>query len=133
MIALLTLFLQKIKTKFYLISRVGRIFNKSVFNHTWNKFMNLSEQQLLPCHILKVCPVKVINVWQALTKRLLSNMFNSCRKAMILCLSNKSNPIGERIQVTIYAFFATKCKHNFMCCQIVKNVLIHTLEDMILC
>ena len=60
--------------------------------------MNLSEQQLLPCHILKVCPVKVINVWQALTKRLPSNMFNSCRKAMILCLSNKSNPIGERIQ-----------------------------------
>ena len=49
-------------------SRVDGKFNKSVFNHTWNRFMNLNEQQLLFCHILKVFPVKVINMWQALTK-----------------------------------------------------------------
>ena len=53
--------------------------------------MNLNEQQLLLCHILKVRPVKVINMWQALTKRLPSNIFNFRRKALILCLPNKSN------------------------------------------
>ena len=53
--------------------------------------MNLKEQQLLLSHILKVCPVKVINMWQALTKQLPLNMFNFCRKALVLCLPNKSN------------------------------------------
>ena len=72
-------------------SRVDGKFNKSVFNHTWNRFMNLNEQQLLFCHILKVFPVKVINTWQALTKWLPSNIFNFCSKALMLCLPNKSN------------------------------------------
>ena len=40
---------------------------------------------------MKVCPVKVINMWQALAKRLPSNIFNFCRKALILCLPDKSN------------------------------------------
>ena len=31
-------------------SRVDRKFNKSVFDHAWNKFINLKEQQLLLCH-----------------------------------------------------------------------------------
>ena len=77
-------------------------FNESVFNYTWNKLLNLNEQQLLLCHILKVCPVKVINMWQALTKPLPSNIFNFCRKILILCLPNKSSlyrwTINEEIQ-----------------------------------
>ena len=36
------------KTQFS--SRVDCKFNKSVFNHAWNKFINLNEQQLLLCH-----------------------------------------------------------------------------------
>ena len=72
-------------------STVDHKFNKSLFNHTWNRFMNLNEQQLLLCHILKVFPVKVINMWQALTKQLPSNIFNFWRKALILCLPNKTN------------------------------------------
>ena len=42
--------------------RVDRRFNKSVFNHSWNKFMNLNGRQVLLRQILKVCPVKVINM-----------------------------------------------------------------------
>ena len=65
-------------------SRVNPKYNESLFNHIWNRFMNLNEQQLLLCHIMKFCPVKVINMWQALTKRLPSNIFNFYRKALIL-------------------------------------------------
>ena len=106
----------------------------------------LNKQQLLLSHILKVCPVKVINMWQALAKRLPSNIFNfieffyltmfylanifNCRKALILFLPNKSNLYRWKI---INAFFAIICKHNFMCCQIVKNAWIDTLGDTILC
>ena len=35
-------------------STVDRKFNKRAFNHTWNKFINLNEEQLPLCHILKV-------------------------------------------------------------------------------
>ena len=83
--------------------------------------MNLNEQQLLLCHILKVRPVKVINMWQALTKRLPSNIFNFRRKALIYVYLTNPIFIVGRLQKTIYAFFATICKYNFMCCQIVKN------------
>ena len=60
---------------FYLIStsvlKVDRKFNKIVFNHSWKKSMNLNEQLSLHYHKLKVCPVKVINMWQTSTlKRL---------------------------------------------------------------
>ena len=53
--------------------------------------MGLNEQQILIRHITNVCSPKVINMWQALTKRMPTNIFNFCRKALILCLPNKSN------------------------------------------
>ena len=86
--------------------------------------MNLNEQKLLLCHILKVSPVKGINMWQALAKRLPSNIFNFCRKALILCLPNKSNLLSledYRRKSVINASFASICKLNFMCCQIGEN------------
>ena len=110
-------------------SRVDRKFNRSVFSHTWSKFINLNEQQLLLCHVLKVCRVKIINMWQALAKQLPSNIFNFWFYVYL------TNPIFvvERLQKTINAFFAAICKHNFVCCQIVKNAWIDRLRDMILC
>ena len=90
------------------ISKADRKFNKSVFNHTWNRFLNLNEQPLLLCHILKVCPVKVINMWQALAKRLPSNIFNFCRKALISCLPNKSNFYRWKIEEDNQCFL---CHH----------------------
>ena len=76
--------------------------------------MNLKEQQLLLSHILKVCPVKMINMWQALTKQLPSNMFNFCRKSLVLCLPTNPIFIAGRLPKTINAFFTTICKRNFM-------------------
>ena len=72
-------------------AKVDRTFNVNEQNKVWKKFMNLNEQQILISHIIKVCPSKIINMWQALTKRLPSNIFNFCRKALILALPNKSN------------------------------------------
>ena len=78
-------------------SRVDQ--NKSVFNHTWNRFMNLNEQQLLT-----VCPVKVINMSKALTKWLPSNIFNFVGKhSFYVCLTNLIFIVG-RLQKTINAF-----------------------------
>ena len=78
-------------------SRVDQ--NKSVFNHTWNRFMNLNEQQLL-----KICRVKVINMWKALTKWLPSNIFNFVGKHWFyVCLANLTF-ITVRLQKTINAF-----------------------------
>ena len=72
-------------------SRVDREHSTSVLKNTWNKFMNLNEQSILISHIVKVCPTKIINMWQVLAKRLPSNIFSFCRKSLIMCLPNKSN------------------------------------------
>ena len=75
--------------------------------------MNLNKQQLLLADILRVCPIKVINMWQALAKQLPSNKFNFCRKALILCVPNKSNLyIVGRLQKTIYAFLPSYANTN---------------------
>ena len=84
--------------------------------------MNLNKQQLLLADIPRVCPIKVINMWQALAKQLPSNKFNFCRKALILCVPNKSNLYRWKITEDNLCFFAIICKHKFMCCQTVKNV-----------
>ena len=109
-IAWLTLFLQKIKTKLYLISS---LILESTVNLTkvyliipWTDLWNLNEQQLLLCHILKVCPVKLSSMWQTLTKRLPSNIFNFCRKTLILCLPNRSN---------LYRWKITEYNQCFLC------------------
>ena len=61
---------------------------------------------LLYSHILKVCAVKVINMWQTLTKWLPSNIFNFCRTTLILCLPNKS---------TLYHWKITEDNQYFLC------------------
>ena len=85
--------------------------------------MNLNEQQLLVCHVLKICLVKVTNMWQALAKRLPSNIFDFCRKALILYLLNKSNLYCWKITEDRQSMLLLPplCKHNFTSCQIVKN------------
>ena len=103
-------------------ARVDCKFNKSIFNPTCKKFMNLTEQQLLLCHILKVCPVKVINMWQALTKPLPSNIFNFCRKALSLCLPNKSN---------LYHWKITEDNLYFLCRH--KQTQLHLLSNFEKC
>ena len=99
-------------------SRVDHKFNKSVFNHTWNKFMNLKEHQLFTCYILKVCLAKVINRWQALTKPLPSNILNFCRKGLILCLPNKSS---------LYRWKITEDNQYFLCHHL--QTQIHMLSN----
>ena len=110
-------------------SRVDRKFNKSLFNHTCSRFMNLNEQQLLICHILKVCPVKVINIWQGLAKRLPSNIFNFCRKALILCLPNKSNlyrwKSTEGNQYFLYHHTQTQHPARFIATVTDYNTILH--------
>ena len=65
--------------------------------------MNLNEQQLFLRHILKVYPAKVINF---------------CRKALILCLPNKSNLYYWKITEDNQCFF---CHH--------MQVQLHALSN----
>ena len=58
---------------------------------TWDKFMNLNEQNLIIQHILSVSSQKIICLWQRLLRNLPNNIYNFCRRALILSLSNNSN------------------------------------------
>ena len=89
-------------------SSLDHKFNRSVFNHTWNRFINLNKQQLLLSHILKVCPVEVINMCQTLAKQLPSNIVNFSRKALILRSPNKSSHYCWKIVEDNQCFF---CHH----------------------
>ena len=63
-------------------AKIERSFNKLSTENNWNNFMNLKEQN---------CSSKIINMWQSLLKRLPGNIFAFSRKALIFCLTNKSN------------------------------------------
>ena len=67
--------LQEISNKQFK-AKVERTFNVNEQDKVWKKFMNLNEQQILISHIIKVCPSKIINMWQAL-KVLMQYNFNN--------------------------------------------------------
>ena len=85
-----------------------RNFIKTWLNYGYCFKNTLTKQQFLLCHILKVCPVKVINMWWALTKRLPHQTFNFCRKALILRLPNKYNLYHWKITEDNLCYF---CHH----------------------
>ena len=105
-----------------------RNFIKTWLNYGYCFKNTMNKQQFLLCHILKVCPVKVINMWWALTKRLPHQTYLTFvgKHWFYVCLTNTIFITG-RLQKTIYAIFATICKHNYMCFHIVKNAWIDTL------
>ena len=104
-----------------------RNFIKTWLNYGYCFKNTLNKQHFLLCHILKVCPVKVINMWWALTKRLPHQTYLTFvgKHWFYVCLTNTIFITG-RLQKTIYAIFATICKHNYMCFHIVKNAWIDT-------
>ena len=53
--------------------------------------MQLKEQNVIIKHIVSVCTVKVVNMWQTLVGRLPNNIICFLRKGLIFCLPNKSN------------------------------------------
>ena len=66
---------------------------RNVFlNSKWNNFMALNEQYVLVSHLVSECSVKSITTWQILQKRLPSNIFAFCRKAL-----NKANLLRWKI------------------------------------
>ena len=74
-----------------LSARIVRDSNKITREEVWNKFMNLKEQNIIIKHIISACQVMTINMWQALAKKLPSNIFNFSRRALTFCLPNNSN------------------------------------------
>ena len=59
--------------------------------------MALNEQCVLVSHLVSECSVKSITTWQTLQKRLPSNIFAFCGKALIICLLNKANLLRWKI------------------------------------
>ena len=72
-------------------AKTDQLFNKNSTTEAWNLFMDLKEQNVIIKHIVSVSTSKVINMWQALVKRLPNNIVCFIRKGLIFCLPNRSN------------------------------------------
>ena len=81
-------------------TRSANLLRNKIDKSTWNDFMSLKEQNKLISHLVKECPVKIITIWQCLVRNLPSNIFQFCRRALILSLPNNSNLLRWKITVS---------------------------------
>ena len=81
-------------------TRSANLLRNKIDKSTWNDFMSLKEQNKLISHLVKECPVKMITIWQCLVRNLPSNIFQFCRRALILSLPNNSNLLRWKITVS---------------------------------